>query len=391
LQAQVSDFYLGRYQGKIQFSSGEPLEGLLVELTDLYVDSKFNIGRGTLLLVDASEGPLPQTRFVLKKALEAGLKIVVLINKIDRKDARPQEVLEEMVEGQLNPVTQTVLGISGWIAYQYGWAVMISIPIGVIIIPALMGVVATAADLRMAMLIPSLYEGSTNTSMQPRSSRMSMRGPASKKFSWSPTGVLLAGKNSAQYLMDGKEVFIPSEKLFESYSLRTIEGLGVFEGYPNRNSLPYIDIYGVPETKTMLRGTLRNVGWCETIRTMVRLNLLEQEEKDWTGLTFADFLRKQMGSKAKDVKKAIELHQVNDALPHRRRTQRRSRAHFEQTEEHRILRGTAVDHEVDCGDRAADKLVGALARCWPRQQHGQDRQRSECPCLAMRVVWSNQF
>jgi type IV pilus assembly protein PilC len=43
-------------------------------------------------------------------------------------------VLEEMVEGELNPVTQTVLGISGWIAYQYGWAVMIAIPVVVIII-----------------------------------------------------------------------------------------------------------------------------------------------------------------------------------------------------------------------------------------------------------------
>ena len=129
--------------------------------------------------------------------------------------------------------------------------------------------------------------------------------PFGYKFSWSPTGVLLAGKNSARYLQDGKEVFIPSEKLFESYSLRTIEGLGVFEGYPNRNSLPYISLYGVPETKTMLRGTLRHVGWCETIRTMVRLNVLDQEEKDWTGLTFADFLRKQMGTRARDVKKAV--------------------------------------------------------------------------------------
>jgi saccharopine dehydrogenase (NADP+, L-glutamate forming)/spermidine synthase len=129
--------------------------------------------------------------------------------------------------------------------------------------------------------------------------------PFGYKFSWSPTGVLLAGKNSAQYLQDGKEVLIPSEKLFESYSLRTIEGLGVFEGYPNRNSLPYIGLYGVPETKTMLRGTLRYVGWCETIRTLVRLNVFEQEDKDWTGLTFADFLRKQMGTRAKDVKKAV--------------------------------------------------------------------------------------
>ncbi|OGD29147.1 MAG: saccharopine dehydrogenase [Candidatus Aminicenantes bacterium RBG_19FT_COMBO_59_29] len=129
--------------------------------------------------------------------------------------------------------------------------------------------------------------------------------PFGYKFSWSPTGVLLAGKNSAQYLQDGKEVSIPAEKLFESYSLRTIEGLGIFEGYPNRNSLPYISLYGVPETKTMLRGTLRYLGWCETIRTLVRLNVFDQEEKDWTGLTFADFLRKQMGSRAKDVKKAV--------------------------------------------------------------------------------------
>jgi saccharopine dehydrogenase-like NADP-dependent oxidoreductase len=129
--------------------------------------------------------------------------------------------------------------------------------------------------------------------------------PFGYKFSWSPTGVLLAGKNSARYLEAGKEVFIPAEKLFESYSLRTIEGLGTFEGYPNRNSLPYIDLYGVPETKTMLRGTLRNIGWCETIRTMVRLNLLDQDEKDWKGMTFADFLRKQMATRAKDVKKAV--------------------------------------------------------------------------------------
>jgi saccharopine dehydrogenase (NADP+, L-glutamate forming)/spermidine synthase len=129
--------------------------------------------------------------------------------------------------------------------------------------------------------------------------------PFGYKFSWSPTGVLLAGKNSAQYLEDGKEVFIPAEKLFESYSLRTIEGLGVFEGYPNRNSLPYIKLYGVPETKTMLRGTLRFLGWCETVRIMVRLNVLDQDEKDWTGMTFADFLRQQMGTRAKDLKKTV--------------------------------------------------------------------------------------
>jgi GTP-binding protein len=62
--------------------------GSEVERTLMLVD-------GVLLLVDAAEGPLPQTRFVLKKALEAGLPPIVVINKIDRQDARPAEVLDE--------------------------------------------------------------------------------------------------------------------------------------------------------------------------------------------------------------------------------------------------------------------------------------------------------
>ncbi len=53
---------------------------------------------GVLLLVDASEGPLPQTRFVLRKALEQRLKPIVVINKIDRHDARPAEVLDEIYD-----------------------------------------------------------------------------------------------------------------------------------------------------------------------------------------------------------------------------------------------------------------------------------------------------
>ncbi|MFM8393734.1 MAG: GTP-binding protein, partial [Acidobacteriota bacterium] len=53
---------------------------------------------GVLLLVDAAEGPLPQTKFVLKKSLELGLKPVVVINKIDRKDARADEVLNEVFD-----------------------------------------------------------------------------------------------------------------------------------------------------------------------------------------------------------------------------------------------------------------------------------------------------
>ncbi len=60
------------------------------------VERALSMADGALLLVDAAEGPLPQTRFVLNKTLEAGLKIIVVINKIDRKDARPVQIVDEV-------------------------------------------------------------------------------------------------------------------------------------------------------------------------------------------------------------------------------------------------------------------------------------------------------
>ena len=62
------------------------------------VERALSMADGALLLVDASEGPLPQTRFVLEKTLAAGLKVIVVINKIDRKDARPLEVLDQVYD-----------------------------------------------------------------------------------------------------------------------------------------------------------------------------------------------------------------------------------------------------------------------------------------------------
>src|SRR3954454_12143081 len=62
------------------------------------VERALKIVDGVMLLVDASEGPLPQTRYVLMKALEANLKPIVLINKIDRPDARAPEVLNEIYD-----------------------------------------------------------------------------------------------------------------------------------------------------------------------------------------------------------------------------------------------------------------------------------------------------
>jgi saccharopine dehydrogenase (NADP+, L-glutamate forming)/spermidine synthase len=130
--------------------------------------------------------------------------------------------------------------------------------------------------------------------------------PFGYKFSWSPIGVLLAGKNSARFLKDSQEIFIPPENLFAHYEMIPIEGLGEFEGYPNRDSIPYIDLYGIHSTKTMLRGTLRNLGWCSTMKKISELGLLDEREQNWTGMSFKDFLRALMSEPSeKDLKEAL--------------------------------------------------------------------------------------
>lgn len=73
-------------------------------------------------------------------------------------------------------------------------------------------------------------------------------------------GVLLASRNDALFLKDGKDVFIPGKDLFDNFQTEEIENLGSFEKYPNRNSKQYIDIYGIKDTQTMIRGTYRYKG-----------------------------------------------------------------------------------------------------------------------------------
>lgn len=67
--------------------------------------------------------------------------------------------------------------------------------------------------------------------------------------------MLLASRNDAHFLRDGKEVSIPGKDLFDNYETHQIDGVGELEAYPNRNSCQYIDIYQVPATRTMIRGT----------------------------------------------------------------------------------------------------------------------------------------
>lgn len=125
--------------------------------------------------------------------------------------------------------------------------------------------------------------------------------PLGYKFSWSPRGVLLAGKNAARWRKDGQEIDVPGEELFDHHWPVHIEGLGELEGYPNRNSLPYLDIYGIPEARTIFRGTLRYPGWCETLRKLVDAGWLSDETTELAGLTFEQLTAKLLDTRGDDV------------------------------------------------------------------------------------------
>ena len=112
--------------------------------------------------------------------------------------------------------------------------------------------------------------------------------PYGYKFSWSPRGVLLAGTNDGRYRKDGTDISVPGAELFSHYWHLNVPGMDELEAYPNRDSLPYADLYGLGDIPTMFRGTLRNKGWCDTLKAIVELGYTDTKELDWSGKTFVD-------------------------------------------------------------------------------------------------------
>ncbi|MDP1623599.1 MAG: saccharopine dehydrogenase C-terminal domain-containing protein [Bacteroidales bacterium] len=119
--------------------------------------------------------------------------------------------------------------------------------------------------------------------------------PFRYKFSWSPKGVVLAGNSDAVYLKHGKIVELPTRDLFKNPFRVDFPAVGVLEVYPNRDSLAYQEIYGIPEAQTMFRGTFRYQGWCETLDALKQLNLITQEKTDMTGMSYADLVKMGLG------------------------------------------------------------------------------------------------
>jgi saccharopine dehydrogenase (NADP+, L-glutamate forming) len=120
--------------------------------------------------------------------------------------------------------------------------------------------------------------------------------PFGYKFSWSPRGVLLASKSSARYVKDGSIHVVPPDRLFADPETVRIPGLGEFEGYPNRDSAAYKDIYGIPDARTVLRGTLRYPGWCRTLKAIADLGWLDETEQEWDLCTFRELTARLLGA-----------------------------------------------------------------------------------------------
>ncbi len=137
--------------------------------------------------------------------------------------------------------------------------------------------------------------------------------PWGYKFSWNPRNVVLAGQgNAARYINEGDLKYIPYHKLFQRAVRVEIPEYGAYDGYPNRDSLKYREIYGIADIPTMKRGTLRKGGYCEAWDAFVQLGCTEdgytlELPKD---ATWAEFLRAFLPETkgAKDVRTTLALY-----------------------------------------------------------------------------------
>ncbi|OFX26580.1 MAG: hypothetical protein A2033_08795 [Bacteroidetes bacterium GWA2_31_9] len=116
------------------------------------------------------------------------------------------------------------------------------------------------------------------------------KNPFNYKFTWAPKGVVMAGNNDGKYLRKGIVKDIPTEDLFKNPLHVDFPEIGKLEVYPNRDSLPYVELYGIPETKTMFRGTFRYTLWCEVIDAIKKLKMLSYDKINLDGKSYADLM-----------------------------------------------------------------------------------------------------
>jgi saccharopine dehydrogenase-like NADP-dependent oxidoreductase len=134
----------------------------------------------------------------------------------------------------------------------------------------------------------------------------SNNNPLGYKFSWSPEGAMLAATNDGRYMEHGKVIEVPGDELFRHYWLKSVPGAGVFEAYVNRDALPYMQIYGIEDAAGIYRGTLRNVGYCETWDSIKQLGLLNRKMKfDFDEVTPREVMANIVNCPESDVRAGV--------------------------------------------------------------------------------------
>jgi saccharopine dehydrogenase-like NADP-dependent oxidoreductase len=130
--------------------------------------------------------------------------------------------------------------------------------------------------------------------------------PWGYKLSWASENLIGASRRSARIMVDGKVVDWPDGETYRHAHLEEVKGLGWYEVYANADSLPYLETYAIPECRNIYRGTIRYVGWCETIVAMNELDLFSQEPEDLGGIPFAQFTARKCGApKDTDAARAL--------------------------------------------------------------------------------------
>lgn len=130
--------------------------------------------------------------------------------------------------------------------------------------------------------------------------------PFRYKFSWSPKGVVMAGNNNATYLKDNNIVKIDTADLFKNPLKIDFPEVEIMEVYPNRDSLAYIDVYGIPEVKTMFRGTFRYQNFCNAMDLLKNLNLTSYQEMNVKGKSLGQITAELNGFELATLKTEIK-------------------------------------------------------------------------------------
>jgi saccharopine dehydrogenase-like NADP-dependent oxidoreductase len=129
------------------------------------------------------------------------------------------------------------------------------------------------------------------------------------KFTWNPRNVVIAGQGTAKFLQQGKYRFIPYQQLFTRTTPVVVPGFGAYEGYANRDSLKYLETYRLPHIQTMVRGTLRNQGFCRAWNVLVQLGCCEDSYvmEDIATMTHREFLQSFLSASEPTEKVITEL------------------------------------------------------------------------------------